>query len=367
MNKKTVLKTVTGAAILAVFFLIGASVRLERNDPAEATDAYAPPPGGGAGNSASGVNFEPAYIALHRSGELAQRAETLWGIMESCRLCPRECGVNRLAGERGFCRAPGAELIVASAHPHYGEERPLVGEGGSGTIFVSHCNLRCLFCQNYEISINGRGQTRSIEELADMMLHLQSIGCHNINVVTPTHYSPHIVKALDLAAADGLRLPVVWNTSGWERLEIMRLLDGIVDIYLPDMKYHEGEEAGTYSSGAKNYPERTRQAVLEMHKQVGTARPADDGLIYRGLMIRHLVMPDGVSGSEKVMEWIAAELPSDTYVNIMAQYTPHYKAFEHPRIARRVSGEEYSRVVQRARELGLTRLDVQAVHWLHER
>lgn len=199
------------------------------------------------------------------------------------------------------------------------------------------------------------------------MLHLQSIGCRNINVVTPTHYSPHIVKALDLAAGGGLRLPVVWNTSGWERLEIIRLLDGIVDIYLPDIKYHDGEEAGTYSSGAYDYPERTRQAVLEMHKQVGTARPGEDGLIDRGLMIRHLVMPDSVSGSKRVMEWIADALPPDTYVNIMAQYTPHYKAFEHPRIARRVSGEEYRSVVERARELGLTRLDLQAVHWLHER
>jgi putative pyruvate formate lyase activating enzyme len=196
------------------------------------------------------------------------------------------------------------------------------------------------------------------------MLHLQRIGCHNINVVTPTHYSPHIVKALDIAAGRGLRLPVVYNTSGWERIEILGLLDGIVDIYLPDIKYHDGEEAATYSSGARNYPEVTREAILEMQRQVGTARPADDGLIYRGLMIRHLVMPNSVSGSVQIIEWIAAELPRDTYVNIMAQYTPHYKAFEHPAIARRVSVEEYSLVVEKAREVGLTQLDIQASRWL---
>jgi putative pyruvate formate lyase activating enzyme len=197
-----------------------------------------------------------------------------------------------------------------------------------------------------------------------MMLHLQSIGCHNINVVTPTHYSPHIVKALDIAAGRGLRLPVVWNTSGWERLEILKLLDGIVDIYLPDIKYYGSEEADTYSSGAHSYPELTRQAVLEMQRQVGTARPGDDGLIHRGLMIRHLVMPNDVGGSEQIMEWIAAELPHDTYVNVMAQYTPFYKAFELPRIARRITPEEYTRVVERARELGLTQLDVASLRWL---
>jgi putative pyruvate formate lyase activating enzyme len=250
MRKKSLVKVAAGTGILVVFFLVGAAVRFDRTagtGAGGAEDTYGPSPGSPAGDPPAAVaGFEASYVALHRSGGLAQRAQKLWQIMEACRLCPRECGVNRLAGERGFCQAPGTELVVASSHPHYGEERPLVGEGGSGTIFFSHCNLRCLFCQNYEISINGRGQTRSIEELADMMLHLQRIGCHNINVVTPTHYSPHILKALDRAAGAGLRLPVVWNTSGWERLEIVKLLDGVVDIYLPDIKYHEGEEAGTY-------------------------------------------------------------------------------------------------------------------------
>lgn len=364
MNRKRILKVAGGSAILVLFFLIGAMARVERPTSAGSSEADVAPPGSPAAAPVSAVDFEPAYLDLHRSGELTRRARQLWRIMESCRLCPRRCGVDRLGGERGFCRAPGTTLVVASAFPHFGEERPLVGGGGSGTIFLSHCNLRCSFCQNHEISVLGRGAERSIEELADTMLHLQSIGCHNINFVTPTHYSPHIVKALDIAAGRGLRLPIVWNTSGWERLEIVEMLDGIVDIYLPDVKYHDGEVAATYSSGAKSYPELTRQAVLEMQRQVGTARPADDGIIYRGLMIRHLVMPDDVSGSERVMEWIASELPADTYVNIMAQYTPQYKAFEFPRIARRVTAEEYNRVVDHARELGLTRLDVASVRWL---
>ncbi|RLG67097.1 MAG: radical SAM protein [Methanobacteriota archaeon] len=308
--------------------------------------------------------FEPAYLKLHRSGELKRRAEKLWQIMEECQLCPRRCGVNRLKGMKGFCRAPGAQLVVSSFHPHFGEERPLVGRGGSGTIFLTHCNLRCVFCQNWEISQLGRGSARSIDELAEMMLLLQKIGCHNINLVTPTHYSAHILKALDIAAGKGLRLPIVYNTSGWERGEILRMLDGVVDIYLPDIKYWDSEMAAKYSSGAKSYPEITRKAVLEMHRQVGVAKPAQDGIIYRGLMIRHLVMPNNVAGSEKIMEWIAKNLPKDTYINIMAQYNPCYKAYDYPEISRRITREEYVRVVNRARELGLTNLDIQGYWWI---
>lgn len=218
--------------------------------------------------------FEPAYLELHRTGELRKRAEQLWAIMASWRLCPRRCGVNRLEGMSGFCRAPGTTLVVSSSHPHFGEERPLVGTGGSGTIFLTHCNLRCVFCQNWEISQLGRGSERDIDELADMMLALQEIGCHNINLVTPTHYSAPILKALDVAAGRGLRLPIVYNTSGWERLEILKLLDGVVDIYLPDFKYWDSAMSATYSFGAKSYPEVARQAILEMHRQVGVAKPA---------------------------------------------------------------------------------------------
>lgn len=311
-------------------------------------------------------DFQPAYLRLHRSGELKKRADELWQIMEKCQLCPRECGVNRIRGRggSGFCRAPGAQLVVSASHPHFGEERPLVGRGGSGTIFLTHCNLRCVFCQNYEISHLGRGFNRNINELANMMLRLQEGGCHNINLVTPTHYSAHILKALDIAAGRGLRLPIVYNTSGWERLEIVKILDGIVDIYLPDVKYWDSKMAVKYSAGAKSYPEVTREAVLEMNRQVGVAKPAKDGIIYRGLMIRHLVMPNDVGGSEEIMEWIAKKLPRNTYVNIMAQYNPFFRALDFPKISRRIRPEEYTRVVNRARELGLTNLDVQGYQWL---
>lgn len=308
--------------------------------------------------------FEPAYLKLHRKGELAKRAEALWAILERCQLCPRRCGVNRLKGESGFCRAPGATLVVSSFHPHFGEERPLVGSGGSGTIFLTHCNLRCVFCQNWEISQLGRGTEVSVQQLAEMMFLLQDIGCHNINLVTPTHYSAHILKALVIAVEAGLRLPIVYNTSGWERLEILRVLDGIVDIYLPDFKYWDSAMSAKYSSGAESYPEVTAQAILEMNRQVGVARPPEDGVMRRGLMIRHLVMPNDVAGSERVMEWIAEHLPKDTYVNIMVQYTPLYKAYDYPEIARRVTEEEYVRVVKRAQALGLTNLDIQGYWWL---
>jgi putative pyruvate formate lyase activating enzyme len=308
--------------------------------------------------------WEPAYLKLHRTGELAARAEKLWAIMERCQLCPRKCGVNRLEGTSGFCRTPGATLMISAYHPHFGEERPLVGRGGSGTIFLTHCNLRCVFCQNWEISQLGIGWESTVEEMAGMMLHLQKIGCHNINLVTPTHYSALILKALDIAAGKGLRLPIVYNTSGWERLEILEVLDGIVDIYLPDFKYWDSEMAAKYSSRAANYPEVTKAAILEMHRQVGVAKPGPDGIMYRGLMIRHLVMPNGVAGSEKVMEWIAENLPQDTYVNIMSQYTPYHKAYDYPEIARRITREEYERVVKKAMELGLTNLDIQGYWWL---
>ncbi len=308
--------------------------------------------------------FEPAYLPLHKSGELKKRAEALWHIMEACRLCPRECGVNRVEGMTGFCRAPGTTLVVSASHPHFGEESPLVGKGGSGTIFLTHCSLRCVFCQNWEISHLGRGIECDSRKLAQMMLGLQKIGCHNINLVTPTHYSALILRALDIAAAKGLRLPIVYNTSGWERLEIIELLDGIVDIYLPDFKYWENDMAGKYSSDAESYPELARKAILEMHRQVGGAQSAQDGIMQRGLIIRHLVMPNNTGGSEKIMEWVAGSLPKDTYVNIMAQYNPVYKAYDYPEISRRITNDEYSRVVRRAKEIGLTNLDIQGYWWL---
>lgn len=304
------------------------------------------------------ADFEPAYLALHRSGELKKRGQDLWSMLESCCLCPRQCGANRLAGEHGFCQST-SQLVIASFHPHFGEERPLVGRGGSGTVFFANCGLRCVFCINFEINHLGQGEARSIEDLARMMISLQEMGCHNINVVTPTHYSPHILLALDLAASKGLKLPVVYNTCGWERLEILKRLDGIVDIYLPDFKYADGEMAARFSSGARDYPEGTKAAILEMHRQVGTAKPDRDGLIRRGLMIRHLVLPNRVAGTADVVKWIATHLPKDTYVNMMSQYTPVFRAFEFPEISRPITREEYEEAVRWAREAGLTNLDIQ--------
>jgi putative pyruvate formate lyase activating enzyme len=279
-------------------------------------------------------------------------------MLESCRLCPRECGAARLRGEKGFCRG-SRDVEVSSHHPHFGEERSLVGRGGSGTIFLTNCNLRCVFCINWEVSQGGQGWRRKIDELADMMLDLQRRGCHNVNVVTPTHYSAHVVRALDVAAGRGLRLPVVYNTCGWERLEVLKLLDGVVDIYLPDFKYWDGKKAAKYSSGAETYPEVTREGILEMHRQVGVAHPAADGLMYRGLMIRHLVMPNDVGGTKEILGWIAASLPKDTYVNVMSQYRPMYRALEFPEIARPLERAEYQEAVTCARRLGLTNVDIQ--------
>ena len=305
-------------------------------------------------------SFEPSYLRLHKTGELKKRGKELWEILLDCKLCPRLCGDNKLLGKKGDCQA-NHQLEISSFHPHFGEERPLVGEGGSGTIFLTNCSLRCVFCINWQISQGGQGAPRSIEEMAAMMLYLQKTGCHNINFVTPTHYSPHILLAVDIAAANGLRLPLVYNTHGYERVEILKQLDGIVDIYLPDFKYSDGKMAAKYSSGAEDYPEIAGQALLEMHRQVGVAKPAADGIMYRGLMIRHLVMPNDISGSGEVMSWIAENLPKDTYVNIMSQYRPAYKAFEYPDISRRITRKEYQEVVSWAKTLGLTNLDIQGL------
>jgi putative pyruvate formate lyase activating enzyme len=222
--------------------------------------------------------------------------------------------------------------------------------------------MKCVFCINWQISQGGAGTIRSEKELAVMMLRLQKRGCHNINVVTPTHYAPHIVRALDMAASKGLRIPLVYNTHGYERVEILRKLDGIVDIYLPDFKYTDPAMAAKFSSGAEDYPDYVKIALLEMHRQVGVARPAADGLMHRGLMIRHLVMPNNVGGSVGVMEWIAGNLPKDTFVNIMSQYRPMYKADNYPEISRRITSREYREVVEQAMELGLTNLAIQGTN-----
>jgi len=307
----------------------------------------------------NGVTYRPGYISLHRSGELKSRGEALWDKLNECGLCPRECGADRISGEKGFCQA-GSKLKVASFHAHFGEERPLVGPGGSGTIFLSHCNLGCVFCQNWDISHQGSGTEVTIADLAGMMLQLQEQGCQNINMVTPTHFAPHVVLALDQAAGQGLRLSLVYNTCGWEQSDILALLEGIVDIYLADFKYMDGGKSALYSSDARTYPEVTRSALIEMNRQVGVALPAENGLVYRGLMIRHLVMPGDASGSLEAMQWISGNLPLDTYVNIMIQYRPAYRAYLFPEIDNSVKREAYLEVVREARKCGLVNLDVNA-------
>ncbi len=302
----------------------------------------------------------PSYVKLEREGILAKRVEEAYAIYEECRLCPRECGVNRIKGEKGFCRAP-AGLKIYSANPHYGEERSLVGKGGSGTIFFSHCNLRCVFCQNWSISHEGHGKKIKETDLAGTMLYLQKIGCHNINVVTPTHIMPSILRALRIACQKGLRIPLVYNTSGYERVEMIKVLDGIADIYLPDMKFMNSRMAEKYSGGAADYPDATKKAVIEMNRQVGEHVTDKRGIAVRGLMIRHLVMPNRVSGALEFAKWVSENLSQTTYVNIMKQYRVEYKAFDYPAIWRRITVREYLEAMEWAESYGLTNLDPDSV------
>jgi putative pyruvate formate lyase activating enzyme len=247
--------------------------------------------------------------------------------------------------------------MVYSAHPHFGEEVSLVGKNGSGTIFFSNCNLRCVFCQNWPISHEGRGKKINDEDLADLMLYMQQIGCHNINLVTPTHVMPNILNATRIAHLKGLHIPLVYNTSGYERVEILKLLDGVVDIYLPDMKFMDAEEAEIYMAGASDYPAMGKKALLEIHRQVGRHTTDENGVALRGVMIRHLVMPNRVAGTQKFVRWVAANLPKSTYVNIMHQYHVDYKAFEYPKIQRSISAGEYIEAINWAEQYGLTNLD----------
>ena len=295
--------------------------------------------------------MNPLYLELTVQ-ELREKAERLAELASPCRLCPRECGARRREGERGSCRA-GWRPWVSSYGPHFGEERELVGSGGSGTIFLTGCNLRCVFCQNFEISQLYEGREVSAEELARMMLELQLIGCHNINLVTPTHQAHAIVEALRVARELGLRLPIVWNCGGYESVEVLKVLEGVVDIYMPDFKYGDSATAERYSA-APRYFEVACEALREMHRQVGDL-VVEDGIAVRGLIVRHLVLPNGLAGTEKVLRFIAEEISSDTYVNIMAQYYPTWKAHRYPELSRRITTEEYQEALELARKLGLRR------------
>ena len=271
-------------------------------------------------------------------------------MLNSCELCPRLCHVNRLAGETGLCGI-GKDARVASAGPHFGEEPCLVGRGGSGTIFFSGCNLLCVFCQNYDISHMREGNTTHAEKLAATMLRLEGMGCHNINWVTPTHQIHAIIEALEIARSQGLSVPTVYNCGGYERVETLRLIEGHVDIYMPDAKYASPESAGRYSD-AESYPDVMRAALKEMHRQVGDL-VIHDGLAARGLLMRHLVMPGCTDESIAILDFIAEEISPDTFINVMDQYRPAFHAYEHPAIARHITNGEYSRVLTHARKLGL--------------
>jgi len=299
------------------------------------------------------MTFVPSYIALHESGELKTRIAALRLILQSCTLCPRECQVNRLDGELGVCGA-GDTLVVSSVFPHFGEEPPLVGQSGSGTIFLTHCNLRCAFCQNYDISHRGEGSETSLQQMARYMVALQKRGCHNINFVTPTHFSPQLIAALPAAIDMGLRLPLVYNCGGYESLEVIKLLENIVDVYMPDAKFAESEVARKFCD-APDYPEVCQGVLKEMHRQVGVLQTNRSGVAERGVLIRHLVMPEGLAGTEQIMKFIAEELSIDSYVNIMIQYYPQYKAGEYPELRRRITPEEFQDALAIARSFGLHR------------
>ena len=299
--------------------------------------------------------FEPAYLRLLRSGELKKRVEEAYRRLEDCTICPRECRVNRRAGETGVCRT-GERAVVSSYAPHFGEEDPLVGTGGSGTIFFAWCNLKCQFCQNYEISQLGHGREVEPEDLAAMMLRLQAMGCHNINFVSPTHVVPQILAGVLIAAEAGLRLPLVYNTGGYDSLDTLHLLDGVFDIYMPDMKYADAAMAERYSK-IKNYPAVNQAAVKEMHRQVGDLVMDERGVALRGLLVRHLVLPEGLAGTAEIVHFLAEEISTNTYLNVMDQYRPCYRAHELPPLNRRITRDEYEEAVRLALDAGLTRLD----------
>ena len=276
-------------------------------------------------------------------------------MLDRCSLCPRECNVDRLSGDSGICKTQDRAL-VSSYNPHFGEEAPLVGRKGSGTIFFTHCNLMCNFCQNYDISHEGHGQTVIDEQLAQIMLHLQNIGCHNINFVTPSHVVAQILSALEVAVENGLSIPLVYNTGGYDKVETLQLLDGVFDIYMPDFKFWDSDTAEKICN-AKDYPEIAQKAFLEMHRQVGDLVIDDSGIAQRGLLVRHLVLPEDLAGTRDVMWFLAEQISPNTYVNVMSQYRPCGKAAEIKDLTRSISDKEYQQAIEAAKEEGINRLD----------
>jgi putative pyruvate formate lyase activating enzyme len=293
----------------------------------------------------------PSYIDSYRSGQLERTVDSAFKMLESCSICPRKCGVNRLKDEKGFCRT-GLKPAVYSFMAHHGEEPPISGKRGSGTIFFSNCNMNCAYCQNYEFSQQGRGREVDFEELSSMMLRLEETGCHNINLVTPTHIMPQILKSLQSAISGGLKIPIVYNTGGYELPQVIKILGGIVDIYLADMRYAQEEPAVKYSS-APDYPKYNRESLKEMRRQAGVVETDSNGIIKKGLVIRHLVLPNDVCGTEETMKFIKEELSQDTYISLMSQYLPYYNASAFKDICRRITKQEYQKAKGILQKYGL--------------
>jgi len=300
-------------------------------------------------------SFEAAYIKTFKNGLLAAKIEKAYALMEACNLCPRKCGINRLAGEIGICKT-ARNAWVSSYCPHFGEEAPLVGSNGSGTIFFTHCNLMCLFCQNFDISHEGCGQEVSGEQIAAMMLALQEQGCHNVNFVTPSHVIPQILSAVDIAIQNGLNVPLVFNSGGYDRVEALKLLEGVFDIYMPDFKFWDSDIAVS-ACDTRNYPEVARKALIEMHRQVGDLQVSESGIAQRGLLIRHLVLPHGLAGTRAVMRFIATQISPNSYVNIMSQYRPCGRAAEINGLDTDPSRTDVQEAVNAAKQEGIVRLD----------
>lgn len=301
------------------------------------------------------TSAEPVYIRAWQEGRLGERIDAAWDVLSSCTICPRNCRVDRLAGETGVCKT-GKKAWMGSYGPHFGEEAPLVGDNGSGTIFFTHCNLMCLFCQNYDLTHEGEGQEVTSDQLAWVMLNLQEQGCHNINFVSPSHVVPQILLALEIAVEKGLFIPLVYNSGGYDSVATLHLLEDIFDIYMPDFKFWPPDIARE-SCNAEDYPEVARRALAEMHRQVGDLVVDEDGIARRGLLVRHLVLPEERAGTSEIMAFIASEVSADTYVNLMPQYRPCGRAAEVKGLGRCPTREEFASAVEAARKAGITRLD----------
>ncbi len=301
------------------------------------------------------ISFKPKYLKTHAQGLLKEKIRQAYKRSKACTLCPRRCGVNRLEGETGVCKT-GQQAVVSSFNAHFGEETPLVGRNGSGTVFFTHCNLLCNFCQNFSISHKGEGHTVTDAQLAAIMLSLQKAGCHNINLVTPSHVIYPILAALAIAIEKGLSIPLVYNTNAYDNVSSLKLLDGIIDIYMPDFKFWD-EAAAELTCDAPDYPDVARKAVMEMHRQTGDLKTDTRGIAQRGLLIRHLVLPEDLAGTQEVMRFIAEKISTDTYVNIMPQYRPCGRAHEIKVLSNSLAAADYKKALCTAEEQGITRLD----------